>query len=303
MKYHVVINTEGQDQYKEKNLLYLKLQNTFSGVALLDHATVVTFPVSAELPSSWYNTPFTLFHIEVTVIVFTGYPVASLKCKISEDTLRVFPQQKVTWLVLLLMAAKDDKPHGRRAVPSKPKHSEKFANVHLSKKVALLAPPVIICLLMPAWLLMTTKDGGQVVPLKHKHSEEFLSIHPPSKIAHEIAITTPTCTHPIQCYTVESAPGDPVLQNQICSMWSLPNKLLIAITTHLPKDSLWTDSNHGDLEALSVWRRTNAFIMPVSIWFPIAEATTDNDLNALSIFFESLQGSSGCQGLHCPDVQ
>ncbi|KAI6021153.1 hypothetical protein EDC04DRAFT_2607277 [Pisolithus marmoratus] len=191
------------------------------------------------------------------------------------------------------MAAKDDKPHGRRAVPSKPKHSEKFTNVHLSKKVALLAPLIIIHLLMPVWLLMTTKDGGQVVPLKCKHSEEFLSIHPPSKIAHEIAITAPMCTCPIQCYTVESTPGDPVLQNQICSMWSLPNELLITITTHLPKDSLQTLTQvyHGVLEALSVWRCTNAFIMPVSIWFPIAEATTDNDLNALSIFFKSLQGS------------
>ncbi|KAI5996765.1 hypothetical protein EDC04DRAFT_2612700 [Pisolithus marmoratus] len=152
-----------------------------------------------------------------------GYPVASLKRKISEDTLGVCPQQKVTWLALL-----DDQPHGRRAVPSKPKHSEKFANIHLSKKVALLAP----------------LDRGQVVPLKREHSEEFLSIHPPSKIAHvgaqEIAIAAPTCTCPIQCYTVESAPGDPVLQNQICSMWSFPNELLIAIATHLPKDSLWT---------------------------------------------------------------
>ncbi|KAI6040999.1 hypothetical protein EDC04DRAFT_2602041 [Pisolithus marmoratus] len=194
------------------------------------------------------------------------------------------------------MAVKDDKPHGRRAVPSKPKHSEKFTNVHLSKKVALLVPLVIIRLLMPAQLLMTTKDGEQVVPLKHECDEEFLSIHPPSKIAHvgaqEIAITAPSCTRPIQCYTVESAPGDPVLQNQICSMWSLPNELLIAIAAHLPKDSLQTLTQvyHGVLEALSVWRHTNAFIMPVSIWFPIAEATTDNDLNALSIFFESLQG-------------
>ncbi|KAI5980400.1 hypothetical protein EDC04DRAFT_2618724 [Pisolithus marmoratus] len=297
-----------------------------------------------------------------------GYPVASLKRKISEDTLGVCPQRKVIRLALLLMAAKDDKPHGRRAVPSKPKRSEKFANVHLSKKVALLAPPVIIRLLMPARLLMTTKDGGQVVPLKRKRSEEFLGIHPPSKIARvgaqEIAIAAPACTRPIQCYTVESAPGDPVLQNQICSMWSLPNELLIAIAAHLPKDSLRTLTqvcrlfrevaaplffqllhfepsrapaslyiDHGVLEALSVWRRTNAFVMPVSIWFPVAEATTDNDLNALSIFFESLQGcelvprvhlqlftaprqptnsfarllncirASGCQGLHCHDVQ
>ncbi|KAI6002518.1 hypothetical protein EDC04DRAFT_2611834 [Pisolithus marmoratus] len=264
-----------------------------------------------------------------------GYPVASLKHKISEDTLGVCPQRKVTWLALLLMAVKDDKPHGRRAVPSQPKHSEKFANVHLSKKVALLAPLIIICLLMPAQLLMTTKDGGQVVPLKHEHSEEFLSIHPPSKIAcvgtQEIAITTPACTCPIQVGHIcqqyllhKNAPGDPVLQNQICSMWSLPNELLIAIATHLPKDSLRTLTqvcrlfqevatplffqllhfepsqvpaslyiDHGVLEALSVWRCTNAFIMPVSIWFPIAEATTDNNLNALSIFFESLQGSFG----------
>ncbi|KAI5996061.1 hypothetical protein EDC04DRAFT_2612937 [Pisolithus marmoratus] len=139
------------------------------------------------------------------------------------------------------MAAKDDKPHGHRAVPLKPKHSEKFTNIHLLKKVALLAPLVIIHLLMPVQLLMTTKDGGQVVPLKCEHSEEFLAFtHPVRLPIQEIAITAPACTCPIQCYTVESTPGDPVLQNQICSMWSLPNELLIAIATHLPKDSLQT---------------------------------------------------------------
>ncbi|KAI6027068.1 hypothetical protein EDC04DRAFT_2606044 [Pisolithus marmoratus] len=172
-----------------------------------------------------------------------GYPVASLKHKISENTLGVCPQQKVTGLALLLMAVKDDKPHGHGAVPLKPKHSGRIANIHPLKKVAFLAPLVIIFLLMPAWLLMTTKDGGQVVPLKHEHSDEFLGIHPPNKIAHigiqEIAIADPMPTHPIQCCTVENAPGDPFLQNQICSMWFLPNELLITIATHLPQASLW----------------------------------------------------------------
>ena len=87
------------------------------------------------------------------------------------------------------------------------------------------------------------------------------------------------------------------------------------------------------LDALSVWRRTNAFILPDSIWFFVTRAITDRDLNVLSIFFESLKGYetfpqvhlqlitaprqptypfvcllncirvSGCKDLHCYDVQ
>ena len=44
------------------------------------------------------------------------------------------------------------------------------------------------------------------------------------------------------------------------------------------------------LDALSVWRRTNAFILPDSIWFFVTRAITDCDLNILSVFFESLKG-------------
>ena len=93
------------------------------------------------------------------------------------------------------------------------------------------------------------------------------------------------------------------------------------------------DIEHTKLEALSVWRCTNAFITPDSIWFSVTEATTDRHLNALSAFFESLQGcdpvprvhlhlpraprqptasfnrllngirASGCKDFHCHDVQ
>ena len=86
-------------------------------------------------------------------------------------------------------------------------------------------------------------------------------------------------------------------------------------------------------KALSVWRCTNAFILPDSIWFFVTRAITDHDLNVLSIFFESLKGYetfpwvhlqlittprqptypfvrllnciqvSGCKDLHCYDVQ
>src|SRR5207245_8755445 len=44
------------------------------------------------------------------------------------------------------------------------------------------------------------------------------------------------------------------------------------------------------LDALSIWRRTNAFILPDSIWFSVTGVTTDHHLNVLGIFFESLKG-------------
>jgi len=101
----------------------------------------------------------------------------------------------------------------------------------------------------------------------------------------------------------------------------------------LPQVPNFLDIEHTKLEALSVWRRTNAFVTPDSIWFSVTEATTDRHLNALSAFFKSLQGcdpvprvhlhlphaprqptasfncllngirASGCKDFHCHDVQ
>ena len=154
------------------------------------------------------------------------------------------------------------------------------------------------------------------------------------------------------------------MQIRTCAIWSLLNELLILIATYLPRESLrsltqvcslfrevaappffqllhfvlpnvtiFFHIEHTVLEALSVWRCSKAFIMPDSIWFSVTEATTDRHLNALSAFFESLQGydpiarvhlqlpraprqptasfnrllncilASGCKDLHCHDVQ
>ena len=108
---------------------------------------------------------------------------------------------------------------------------------------------------------------------------------------------------------------------QICFMLYLPNELLALITTYLPRELLciltqvsrlfWEvaappffrllhfeppqalvvlNIEYTILDALSVWRHTNAFILPDSIWFSVTRATTDCHLNVLSIFFESLKG-------------
>ncbi|KIM66045.1 hypothetical protein SCLCIDRAFT_111425 [Scleroderma citrinum Foug A] len=154
------------------------------------------------------------------------------------------------------------------------------------------------------------------------------------------------------------------MQIRTCAIWSLPNELLILIATYLPQESLraltqvcslfrevaappffqllhfvpphvstFFHIEHTMLEALSVWRHTKAFVLPDSIWFSVTEATTDCHLNALSAFFESLQGydpiprvhlqlpraprqptasfnhflncilASGCKDFHCHNVQ
>jgi len=151
---------------------------------------------------------------------------------------------------------------------------------------------------------------------------------------------------------------------QICFMLYLPNELLALIATYLPRESLRIltqvsrlfrevaappffrllrfeppqapvvlNIEYAVLEALSIWRRTNAFILPDSIWFSVTGATTDCHLNVLGVFFESLKGYesfprvhlqlltaprqpthsfvrllncirvSGCKNLHCHDVQ
>ena len=151
---------------------------------------------------------------------------------------------------------------------------------------------------------------------------------------------------------------------QICLMLYLPNELLAFIASYLPRESLRTltqvsrlfreiaapqffrilcfepprvlatlNVEYTILEALSIWRRTDAFILPDSIWFSVTGTTNDRHLNILSVFFESLKGYepfprvhlhlltaprhpshsfvrllncirvSGCKDLHCHDVE
>ena len=147
-------------------------------------------------------------------------------------------------------------------------------------------------------------------------------------------------------------------------MLYLPNELLALIASYLPWESLWTLSQisrlfreiatppffqllrfepprvpaalnieYTILDGLSIWRRTDAFIIPDSIWFSVTGTTNDRHLNVLSVFFKSLKGcepfpqvhlylltaprcpshsfvrllncirESGCKDLHCHDVQ
>ena len=105
-------------------------------------------------------------------------------------------------------------------------------------------------------------------------------------------------------------------------MLYLPNELLALIATYLPRESLQIltqvsrlvfqevaappffrllgfeppqapvtlNIEYTILDALSVWRRTNAFILPDFIWFFVTRVITDRDLNVLSVFFKSLKG-------------
>ncbi|KAI6098632.1 hypothetical protein EV401DRAFT_1895172 [Pisolithus croceorrhizus] len=210
-----------------------------------------------------------------------------MKRKHSEDTVEVYPRKKVN-----LPAALENGPRSRRAVRSKAKHNEGSFSLHPSSKVARSDSLVITRSLKPEQTLMVIQDGGlsshQVVPLKHKRSEEILETHPPNKVARVVE----------QGCNSRTYLDDPVVQSQQCPMWSLPEELLMLVLAYLPRKSLWTLTQapatlhieFGMLEALSVWRHTDAFIMPVSIWFSVTGATTDRHLKALSTFFESLQG-------------
>jgi hypothetical protein len=46
-------------------------------------------------------------------------------------------------------------------------------------------------------------------------------------------------------------------------------------------------------EALPVWRRSQAFVVPGLIWITASQDTTDRHFRALRIFFESLEGLEG----------
>ncbi|KAI6156513.1 hypothetical protein EDD17DRAFT_1764026 [Pisolithus thermaeus] len=205
--------------------------------------------------------------------------VVPMKCKHSEDTVEVYPQKKVN-----LPAALENGPHGHRAVRSKAKRNEGSFSLHPSSKVAR----------------SDSLDGGlsshQVVPLKRKHSKEILETHPPNKVARvvEQGNDLPSSAYPhsneVSCDNLQGCNS-----SQQCPMWSLPDELLMLVLAYLPRKSLWTLTQvcrlfreiaspplfkilHFEppqapatlhiefsmLEALSVWRRTDAFIMPHS---------------------------------------
>ncbi|KAI6037168.1 hypothetical protein BKA83DRAFT_4486147 [Pisolithus microcarpus] len=282
-----------------------------------------------------------------------GLTIVPLKCKHSEDIVKVYLQKKIT-----LQAPLEGEPRICRVAPLKQRRIGRSFSVHPPLKVARLAP------------LGGEPSDHQVdqVPLKRKRSAEFLELHRLNKVA-RVAVQGIDMPSPVCPCSNEVGSNDwQNLQgcnpNQKCFPWSFPSKLLIAIATHLPRNSLRTLSQvcrllqevaaplffqlvhfepsqaptslHVEsdmLGALLVWRRTNAFVMPDSIWFSVTGATTDRHLQALSIFFESLQGrepmprvhlqlptaprqpsdsfirlldsirTSGCTDLHCHDVK
>ncbi|KAI6094500.1 hypothetical protein F5141DRAFT_1069494 [Pisolithus sp. B1] len=227
-----------------------------------------------------------------------------------------------------LMVIQDGGLSSHQVVPLKRKCSEEILETHPPNKVARVV-----------------EQGNDLPSSAYPHSNEV------------------SCDN-LQGCNSRTYLDDPVVQSQQCPMWSLPDELLMLVLAYLPRKSLWTLTQvcrlfreiaspplfkilhfeppqapatlhieFGMLEALSVWRRTDAFIMPVSIWFSVTGATTDRHLKALSTFFESLQGcepaprvhlqlptaprqptdsfvrlldciqASGCKNFHCHDVQ
>ncbi|KAI6012938.1 hypothetical protein BKA83DRAFT_4130734 [Pisolithus microcarpus] len=180
-------------------------------------------------------------------------------------------------------------------VPLKCKHSEDIVKVYLQKKITLQAP------------LGREPSDHQVdqVPLKCKHSMEFLKLHWLNKVAHVavqgIDMPSPmcSCSNEVSSNDWQNLQGcnpmthldNPVMQNQkLLQEVAMP--LFFQLVHFEPSQaptSLHVESDM--LGALLVWRHTNAFVMPDSIWFSVTGATTDHHLQALSIFFKSLQSS------------
>ena len=57
-----------------------------------------------------------------------------------------------------------------------------------------------------------------------------------------------------------------------------------------PDTNGWLDITERRFEALSLWQRTGAFMVPRVIWVATSEKTTNHQLRVLGAFFESLQG-------------
>ncbi|KAI6116943.1 hypothetical protein EDD16DRAFT_1516155 [Pisolithus croceorrhizus] len=199
-------------------------------------------------------------------------------------------------------------------VPEKRKPSEDTPGVHPWKKVTWPSP------LGSTPFLIGGPSGHRVVSLKHQHSEELVGTYLFNKVARVViqGIDVP----PHQHYSSDEVAGnnwknlqggnsrtvldDAVMQTQKCFLWSLPNKLLILIANYLPRGSLLILTQvpaslhieYGVLQALLVWRHTNAFVMPDSVWFSVTGATTDRHLRGLSVFFWSLQGCNSVPHVH-----
>ncbi|KAI6033749.1 hypothetical protein PISMIDRAFT_111343, partial [Pisolithus microcarpus 441] len=113
-----------------------------------------------------------------------------------------------------------------------------------------------------------------------------------------------------------------------CFIWKLPNELLGQIATLLPSNSLlaltqvcqllreivaphyfvllefntprssYLSLDNKGCEALLVWLRTEAFVVPNSLYLSVSRTTKDYHLHALQMFFESLAGSKVVSRVH-----
>ncbi|KAI6126697.1 hypothetical protein F5141DRAFT_1209974 [Pisolithus sp. B1] len=223
--------------------------------------------------------------------------------------LRSGPYARVTDVTLVLATPSNSSSISNGAhtvVPEKCKPSEDTPGVHPRKKVTRPSP------LGSTPFLIGGPSGHRVVSLKRQRSEELVGTYPFNKVARVViqGIDMP----PRQHYSSDEVAGNnwKNLQGsnstQKCFLWSLPNELLILIADYLPRGSLLILTQvpaslrieYGVLQALLVWRRTNAFVMPDSVWFSVTGATTDRHLRGLGVFFRSLQG---CNSVPCVHIQ
>ncbi|KIJ05828.1 hypothetical protein PAXINDRAFT_20942, partial [Paxillus involutus ATCC 200175] len=181
------------------------------------------------------------------------------------------------------------------------------------KKIASAAHPLCrhestLTTLLHASSQTTASQSSPFLPLKRKAGHEVDELSAPPK--KRIASAARESKH-------RRLSGE-------CYLWRLPNELLILIANHLVLESLhvlmhvckllreiaspryctlvnfeapdvdrWLTVEGRACEALPVWRRSQAFVVPGLIWITASQDTTDRHFRALQIFFESLEGLEG----------
>ncbi|KAI6097731.1 hypothetical protein EDD16DRAFT_1514562 [Pisolithus croceorrhizus] len=221
---------------------------------------------------------------------------------------RPFTRRRRAGLVLATPSNSSSISNGAHTVvPEKRKPSEDTPGVHPWKKVTWPSP------LGSTPFLIGGPSGHRVVSLKRQRSEELVGTYPFNKVAR--VVTQGIDVPPRQHYSSDEVAGnnwknlqggnsrtvldDAVMQTQKCFLWSLPNELLILIADYLPRGSLLILTQvPASLRIEYVWRRTNAFVMPDSVWFSVTGATTDRHLRGLGVFFWSLQGCNSVPRVH-----
>ncbi|KAI5981093.1 hypothetical protein EDC04DRAFT_2617656, partial [Pisolithus marmoratus] len=162
---------------------------------------------------------------------------------------------------------------------------------------------------------LVIQPSSLIIPsLKRKVNEHRdLALGPPPKIPRTTSVANLVNRFP---------------RGNSCVIWKLPNELLGKIAALLPQDSLlaltqvcqllreiaaphyfallefklprsnYLSLDNNGCEALFVWRRTEAFVVPTSVHFSVSRTTTDYHLDALRMFFESLTGGKLVPRMH-----